>query len=46
MLVAHSCDACSSAPLAQYKNHQIDQEITISRTIGRILETVGDIFGT
>ena len=28
MLVAHSCDGCSSAPLIQYKNNQIYQEIT------------------
>ena len=28
MLVAHSCDRCSSAPLTQYKNNQIYQEIT------------------
>ena len=28
MLVAHSCDGCSSAPLTQYKNNQIYQEIT------------------
>ena len=27
MLVAHSCDGCSSAPLTQYKNNQIYQEI-------------------
>ena len=28
MLVAHSCDWCSSAPLAHYKNNPIYQEIT------------------
>ena len=28
MLVVHSCDGCSSAPLTQYKNNQIYQEIT------------------
>ena len=28
MLVAHLCDGCSSAPLKQYKNNQIYQEIT------------------
>ena len=28
MLVAHSCDGCSSAPLTQCKNNQIYQEIT------------------
>ena len=28
MLVAHSCDGCSSTPLTQYKNNQIYQEIT------------------
>ena len=28
MLVAHSCDGCSSASLTQYKNNQIYQEIT------------------
>ena len=28
MLVAHSCDGCSSAPLTQYKNNPIYQEIT------------------
>ena len=28
MLVAHSCDGCSSAPLTQYKNNLIYQEIT------------------
>ena len=27
ILVAHSCDGCSSAPLTQYKNNQIYQEI-------------------
>ena len=27
MLVAHSCDGCSSAPLTQYKNNPIYQEI-------------------
>ena len=29
MLVAHSCDDCSSAPLTQYKNNPIHQEITM-----------------
>ena len=29
MLVAHSCDDCSSAPLTQYKNNPIYQEITM-----------------
>ena len=28
MLIAHSCDGCSSAPLTQYKNNPIHQEIT------------------
>ena len=28
MLVAHACDGCSSAPLTQYKNNPIYQEIT------------------
>ena len=28
MLVAQSCDGCSSAPLIQYKNNPIYQEIT------------------
>ena len=28
MLVAHSCDGCSSGPLTQYKNNSIYQEIT------------------
>ena len=28
MLVAQSCDGCSSAPLTQYKNNPIYQEIT------------------
>ena len=28
MLIAHSCDGCSSAPLTQYKNNPIYQEIT------------------
>ena len=28
MLVAHPCDGCSSAPLLQYKNNQVYQEIT------------------
>ena len=28
MLVAHSCDGCSSVPLTQYKNNPIYQEIT------------------
>ena len=27
-LVAHLCDGCSPAPLIQYKNNQIYQEIT------------------
>ena len=28
MFIAHSCDGCSSAPLTQYKNNPIYQEIT------------------
>ena len=28
MLVAHACNGCSSAPLTQYKNNEIYQEIT------------------
>ena len=28
MLVAHSCNGYSSAPLTQYKNNQIYQEMT------------------
>ena len=28
MFIAHSCDGCSSAPLTQYKNNPIHQEIT------------------
>ena len=28
MLVAHSCDGCSSAPSTKYKNYPIYQEIT------------------
>ena len=27
MLLAHSCEGCSSAPLTQYKNNSIYQEI-------------------
>ena len=28
MLVAHSCDGCSLAPLTQYKNNPIYQDMT------------------
>ena len=28
MLVAKACDGCSTAPLTQYKNNEIYQEIT------------------
>ena len=28
MLVAHSCDGCSSAPLTQHQNNKVYQEIT------------------
>ena len=28
MLVAHACNGCSSAPLTEYKNNEIYQEIT------------------
>ena len=28
MLVVHSCDGCSSAPLTQYKNNPIYQDMT------------------
>ena len=28
MFIAHSCDGCSSAPLTQYKNNPVYQEIT------------------
>ena len=42
MLVAKACDGCSTAPLTQYKNNEIYQEITEedkfsdSQTDGRI----------
>ena len=29
MLIAHACNGCSSVPLAQYKNNEIYQEITV-----------------
>ena len=28
MLVAYNCEGCSSAPLTQYKNNEIYQEMT------------------
>ena len=28
MLIAYNCDGCSTAPLTQYKNNEIYQEIT------------------
>ena len=28
MLLAHACNGCNSAPLTQYKNNEIYQEIT------------------